>query len=305
MASANQTPTIRTEPASTTDGPSEPAAGSASDGMLGIVAGGGPFPAYVIRRCEAAGIPLYVLALKGAADPEHLQGVPHGWARPGAGARILRLLRGAGVERLTMVGSVRRPGLLQFWPDLVMLGVMIRIGWRALFGGDDALIKAVIPIVESKGFDVIAIEEILPELIADEGCYGSIAPDAEAERDIGLGIEIAREVGRADVGQGAVVEQGAVLAREDAAGTDAMLARIAGRDREGPGGVLVKVAKPGQQRKVDLPTIGTNTVERAAAAGLRGIAIEAGSALVVDREAVVAAADDAGIFVVGLKVPGP
>jgi len=288
-----------------TDGPADPAAGSASKGLLGIVAGGGPFPAYVIRRCRERNIPLYVLALKGAADAGQLRGVPHGWARPGAGARILRLLRGARVERLTMVGSVHRPGVLQFWPDLVMLGVMIRIGWRALFGGDDALIKAVIPIVESKGFDVIAIETVLPELLADQGCYGRIAPDADAQRDIALGIEAAREVGRTDVGQGAVVEQGRVLAREDAAGTDAMLARLVDWDRDGPGGVLVKVAKPGQQRKVDLPTIGTNTVQRAAAAGLRGIAIEAGSALVVDREAVAAAADDAGIFVVGVKVPGP
>jgi hypothetical protein len=302
VASANQTPTIRTEPDAKSDGP---AAGSASQGLLGIVAGGGPFPAYVIRRCQEAGIPFYVLALKGAADPDQLKGVPQGWARPGAGARILRLLRGAGVQRLTMVGSVRRPGILQFWPDLVMLGVMIRIGWNALFGGDDALIRAIIPIVESKGFDVIAIEEILPELLADEGCYGRLAPDAEAERDIALGIETARAVGRADVGQGAVAEQGAVLAREDAAGTDAMLARLADRDRTGPGGVLVKVAKPGQQRKVDLPTIGANTVERAAAAGLRGIAIEAGSALVVDREGVAAAADEAGIFVIGVKVPEP
>lgn len=301
MASANPTPTTRTRPAPNNDQASD----QPSEGSLGIVAGGGPFPDYVIRQCRARGIPLYVLALKGAADPEALTGVPHGWTRPGAGARALRLLRRAGVRRLTMVGSVRRPSLLQFWPDLVMLGVMIRIGWRALFGGDDALIKAIIPIVESKGFEVVAIEEILPELIAREGCYGRITPDEDAERDIALGIEAAREVGRADVGQGAVVEQGTVLAREDASGTDAMLAGIAKRRREGPGGVLVKVAKPGQQRKVDLPTIGTNTVEAVAAAGLRGIAIEAGSALVVDKERVIAAADAAGIFVVGVKVSAP
>jgi DUF1009 family protein len=301
VASANPTPTTRTKPAPNNDQASD----QPSEGSLGIVAGGGPFPDYVIRQCRARGIPLYVLALKGAADPEALTGVPHGWTRPGAGARALRLLRRAGVRRLTMVGSVRRPSLLQFWPDLVMLGVMIRIGWRALFGGDDALIKAIIPIVESKGFEVVAIEEILPELIAREGCYGRITPDEDAERDIALGIETAREVGRADVGQGAVVEQGTVLAREDASGTDAMLAGIAKRRREGPGGVLVKVAKPGQQRKVDLPTIGTNTVEAVAAAGLRGIAIEAGSALVVDKERVIAAADAAGIFVVGVKVSAP
>ncbi|HUT48016.1 MAG TPA: UDP-2,3-diacylglucosamine diphosphatase LpxI [Alphaproteobacteria bacterium] len=276
--------------------------------MLGIIAGGGPFPGYVIGQCAARGIPHFVLALKGFADPDLLKNAPQGWARLGAGGRALRLLRQAGVRELTMIGSVWRPNLLQFWPDPVILGAMVRIGWRALFGGDDALIKAVIGVIEAKGFHVVPIEAVLPELLATEGSYGRIAPDAAAERDIAHGFEIAREVGRADVGQGAVVEQGVVLAREDASGTDAMLARLAGQDkheRKGPGGVLVKAAKPDQQRKVDLPTIGAGTVEAAAAAGLRGIAIEAGSALVVDRDRVVAAANEAGLFVVGVRADEP
>jgi DUF1009 family protein len=297
VASASPTPTTRTDP--------PPQADNASDGVLGIVAGGGPFPAYVIRQCAARGIRLFVLALEGFAEPGSFDDTPHGWTRPGAGARALRLLRAAGVKRLTMIGSVRRPGLLAFRPDLVMLGVMLRIGWRRLFGGDDALIKAILEVVEAKGFHVVAIDEILPELLAREGCYGRTTPDASAERDIALGFEAARAVGRADVGQGAVVEQGAVLAREDAKGTDAMLAGLEARNRDGPGGVLVKAAKPGQQRKVDLPTIGTHTIERVAAAGLRGIAVEAGSALVVDREAVAQAADAAGIFVIGIKTGEP
>jgi UDP-2,3-diacylglucosamine hydrolase len=297
VASANPTPTTTSRPTA------RPKASPA--GILGIIAGGGPFPAYVIEECAARGIPFFVLALKGLADPARLEDVPHGWTRLGAGARALRLLRGAGVTRLTMVGTVRRPGVLRFWPDPVMLAAMIRIGWRALFGGDDALIKAIIPLVEAKGFQLVAIQDILPELLAGEGRYGRIAPDAAAERDIAFGIEAARAVGRADVGQGAVVEQGKVLEREDAGGTDAMLARLAAKKRQGPGGVLVKVAKPGQQRMVDLPTIGTGTVEAAAAAGLRGIAIEADSALVVDREAVAAAADAAGLFVIGVTAGAP
>jgi len=276
--------------------------------MLGIIAGAGPFPGYVVRQCAARGIPHFVLALKGFADPDLLENAPQGWARLGAGRQSLRLLRQAGVTKLTMIGNVWRPSLLQFWPDPVILGAMIQIGWRALFGGDDALIKAVIDVIEAKGFQVVPIESILPELLATEGCYGRIAPDAAAEQDIARGIEIAREVGRGDVGQGAVVEQGVVLARENTHGTDAMLAGLAGQarhERKGPGGVLVKVAKPGQQRKVDLPTIGTGTVTAAAAAGLRGIAIEAGSALVVDRDRMVAAADEAGLFVVGVRAVEP
>ncbi|MDH3235770.1 MAG: UDP-2,3-diacylglucosamine diphosphatase LpxI [Alphaproteobacteria bacterium] len=299
MASAS--PTRTSSPDSTQRPVHTPA------GTLGIIAGAGPFPGYVIERCAACGIPHFVLALKGFTDPRALESVPHGWARLGAGGRSLRLLRRAGVAEITVIGSLRRPSVLQFWPDLVMIGAMLRIGWRALFGGDDALIKAALPVVESKGLRIIPVEAILPELLATEGCYGRVAPDETAEQDIAYGFEIAREVGRADVGQGAVVEQGLVLAREDASGTDAMLAKLAGHSphgRSGPGGVLVKTAKPGQQRKVDLPTIGTATVNAAAAAGLRGIAIEAGSALVVDREGVVAAADEAGLFVVGVRAMG-
>lgn len=295
MASASRPRTTKTEP--TPEPAYEPA------GTLGIIAGAGPFPGFVIERCRAGGIPHFVLALEGFADPAPLEGVPHGWARLGAGGRSVRIMRAAGVGDLTVIGSIRRPKLLQLWPDPVMLGALVRIGWRALFGGDDALIKAIIPVVEAKGFRVVPIETILPELLATEGCYGRLKPDETAERDIAMGIEAAREVGRKDVGQGAVVEQGRVLAREDAGGTDAMLGRLAAPAREGPGGVLVKVAKPGQQRKVDLPTIGVHTVEAAAGAGLRGIAVEAGSALVIDRTAVAQAADKAGLFVLGVR-PG-
>jgi len=293
VASASPTRNTRTE--------RTPAPAHAPAGTLGIVAGAGPFPAHVVRLCAGRGIPHFVLALKGFADPGPLEGVPHGWARLGAAAASLRLLRAAGVRDLIGVGNIRRPGILQVWPDPVMLGAMARIGWRALRGGDDALIKAIIPVVESKGFRLVPVDAVLPELLAAEGCYGGLAPDAAAERDIARGIEAARAVGRADVGQGAVVEQGAVLAREDRRGTDAMLAGLATARRDGPGGVLVKVAKPGQQRKVDLPTIGTHTVAAAAKAGLRGIAVEAGSALIVDRDAVARAADAAKLFVVGVR----
>jgi len=276
---------------------------SRGERKLGIIAGAGPFPGYVISRCEAGEIPYFVLALKGFADPDAVAQAPHGWSRLGGGGRSLRLMREAGVDDIAVIGNIRRPPLLSFWPDLVMLGAMMRIGWRALRGGDDALIKAIIPEVEGRGFTVIAIQDLLPELLAGEGLFGRCQPDQLARTDIDIGVEAAREVGRRDVGQGAVVEGGRVLAREDAKGTDVMLARVATMpERNGPGGVLIKVLKPGQQRKVDLPTIGVRTVEAAASAGLRGIAIEAGSAIVVDREAVAEAADEAGLFVIGIKV---
>ena len=128
-------------------------------------------------------------------------------------------------------------------------------------------------------------------------------PTSWALADIERGARVAAALGSQDVGQAAVVQQGLVLGVEAVEGTDALLARCAGLARSGPGGVLVKVRKPTQDRRADLPTIGVTTVRNAAGAGLRGIAIEAGGALVIDKTAVVRAADEAGLFVVGIAVP--
>src|SRR5579885_1523358 len=134
-----------------------------------------------------------------------------------------------------------------------------------------------------------------------EGALGRVEPDAEAAADIAHGLRIARALGALDIGQAVVVQQGLVLGVEAIEGTDALIARCAGLRRDGPGGVLVKAAKPGQERRIDLPAIGARTVAAAAAAGLRGIAAEAGGALLLDRDEVVRRADAAGLFVVGVR----
>jgi len=125
-------------------------------------------------------------------------------------------------------------------------------------------------------------------------------PDAQARADIDRGVAVVRALGAVDVGQGCVVQQGIVLALEAIEGTDAMLARAAKLSRPGPGGVLVKLVKPGQDRRADLPTIGPGTVAAAASAGLRGIAFEAGGTILTDRAAMVADAEAAGLFLCGV-----
>jgi hypothetical protein len=147
---------------------------------------------------------------------------------------------------------------------------------------------------------VLGAHEILAEPAAPAGVLSRAAPDAQAMADIARGTEVARALGGADVGQGCVVQQGIVLAVEAAEGTDAMLARCAALARSGPGGVLVKLVKPGQERRADLPTIGAETVAAARQAGLRGIAFEAGGTILADRAATIAAADEAGLFLLGL-----
>jgi hypothetical protein len=172
------------------------------------------------------------------------------------------------------------------------------VSYRAL--GDDGLLSAIVREVESEGFRVVGADTLLGTALTGEGPLGKHRPDEQALADIARGLQVVRALGAIDVGQAAVVQQGLVLGVEAIEGTDALLARCAGLKREGIGGVLVKAAKPGQERRADLPTIGRHTVRSAAAAGLRGIAVEAGASLVIDPPAVAAMADEVGLFVMGV-----
>jgi DUF1009 family protein len=270
---------------------------------LGIIAGGGPLPGRVIEACRAQGRPVFVIGIKGAAEPETIGDAPHAIFRLGAGRRAVNRLRAEGVEDVLFIGRLRRPGLIELMPDPLLMSLILRFGWHVLFKGDESILKAIVWGAGVMGFGVVGIHEILPDLLATEGVYGRVTPDREAEADIARGIAAALDAGARDRGQAAVVRGGAVVGIEDRHGTDALIRRCDAATRNGAGGVLVKVKKPQQQRHIDLPTIGVTTVENAARAGLAGIAVEAGSALVVDRPAVIEAADRAGLFVVGVRVP--
>ena len=267
---------------------------------LGIIAGGGDLPARLVEVCRANGRAVFVLALEGQTDPATVVGVDHAWVRLGQVRPTLAALHGAGVEELVLIGPVKRPGLNEIGFDLRSAQFMAKVAAQGL--GDDGLLRAAIRVLEDEGFTVIGADEILVDLLAPLGPIGAGDPDAQAEIDIARGLEVLRALGAVDVGQAVVVQQGIVLGVEADEGTDELLARCGGLAREGPGGVLVKIRKPGQERRVDLPTLGVATVAGAVAAGLRGIAIEAGASLIVDRDAVAAAADAAGIFLYGIKV---
>ncbi len=266
---------------------------------LGVIAGGGVLPARVAAAAQAAGREVFVVGLDGYADPHALALFPHEMIRIGAAGRILAALRERECGHVVLIGTVRRPSLLDVRPDAEGARILARIG-RAIFAGDDGLLAAVIRVFREEGFEVIGADEVLRETVAPRGLLTRTRPDATALADIARGVDVARVLGRADVGQGCVVQQGIVLAVEAAEGTDAMLARCAGLARPGPAGVLVKLVKPGQDRRADLPTIGLRTVQAARAAGLRGIAYEGEGALFADRAAAVDAADAAGLFLLGL-----
>ncbi|MGH6948843.1 MAG: LpxI family protein [Kiloniellales bacterium] len=266
---------------------------------LGILAGRGPLPRRLAELCRAEGRPVFLLAFDGQTDAETLADFEHAWIRLGAVGRGFELLRAAGVEELVMAGAMRRPALSELKPDLAGAAFIAKAGISAL--GDDGLLKAIVRRLEEEGFRVRGVDELIGGLLAPAGVWGRHSPDQQARADIERGLAVVRALGAVDVGQAAVVQQGLVLGVEAVEGTDVLLQRCAQLRRDGPGGVLVKISKPGQERRVDLPTIGLATIEGAAAAGLRGIAVEAGGTLVLERAAAVAAADDVELFLVGLE----
>ena len=266
---------------------------------LGILAGSGELPRRIIAACKAGRRPYFVIAFEGQTDPETVDGSPHAWVRLGAAGKTVRTLHEADVEDVVMAGGIHRPSLAALRPDWWAARFLARTG--ALSLGDDGLLSSLVrELEESEGFRSVGVNDLLPEILAASGIWGCVRPDEQAERDIVRGIAVARGLGAFDVGQAVVVQQGLVLAVEAIEGTDAMLDRCAALKREGPGGVLVKIRKPGQEERADLPTIGVRTVRGAAAAGLRGIAVEAGGAVVIDVEGTVKVADEMGLFVVGI-----
>ena len=259
---------------------------------LGLIAGRGALPRMVAEARAAAGLPYLVVALDGFAEgwvADH----PHETAPITGVGRILAALRRAGCTHVTLAGGVERPVLNPLKLDAKALSWLPRL-LPAMRRGDDALLRTVRGLLEAEGLELIGADTLLP------GAGGDLAtrraPDAEDLADIARANAILAALAPHDVGQGAVVAGGLVLGIETVQGTDAML-RFVALDRGGEGGVLVKRLKTGQDRALDMPAIGPETVANAAAAGLSGIAIERGGVLVLEPEATFAAADAAGLFI--------
>lgn len=266
---------------------------------LGIIAGGGTIPGHLIEHCKDQGRDIFVIAVDGHADNLTLENVPHIRTRLGAVGQVIFNLQERNVEELVFIGSIRRPSLAELRPDTRGTKILMKAG-KAAFG-DSGLLSAVIDELEEEGFTVVGADEIVADLLAPLGTLGTISPDDQAKQDIKRGKSVVTGLGILDVGQAAVVQEGYVLAVEAAEGTDSMLSRCGGLKRHGPGGVLVKCRKPGQDRRIDLPTIGPNTVASAAVSGLRGIAVEAGHTLIIDRATTIKAAERDGLFITGFE----
>ena len=268
---------------------------------LGIIAGGGSLPKQLIQCCRSEGRPFALVCLDGFAAPETAEEAECLKIRLGEAGKAVSYFKDNGVKEIVMIGFVKRPSLFQLRPDWWTAKFLAKIGFKAF--GDDNLLTAVIKHIESEGFKIVGIHEVMGDILATEGVFGKIRPDAQAADDINHGVKIALGLGALDVGQSVVVQQGIVLGVEAVEGTDALIKRCKDLARPGLGGVLVKTKKPQQEQRADLPTIGVQTVVNAREAGLRGIAVQAGKTLIVDRAAVTAKADELGLFITGVKMP--
>ena len=272
---------------------------------VGLIAGGGAMPFAVADSLSARGIEPVLFALRGACDPAVVERYRHHWIPVGQIGKAVRLLRAENCRDLLFIGTLVRPALSEIRLDWGTLRV-IRPIWAAFRGGDDHLLSGIGRIFEQEGFRMVGIRDVAPELLMPEGCLTRAEPDAAAAVDIARGREVLRALSPFDIGQAAVVIDGHVVGVEDIEGTDGLLARVARLRGEGRiraktmRGALVKTPKSSQDLRFDLPTVGSRTIEGAAAAGLAGIAIAAGHTMVADPQAMIETADAAGLFVTGL-----
>ena len=270
---------------------------------LAVLAGKGTLPQAVIDGARAGSREVFVLGIEGETDPALMAGCDHAWIRLGSVGRTIELLHRAAVQDIVMIGAIDRPALGDLKPDLRGMQLLAKLGLKAA-KGDDRLLSIIVRELESEGFRVLGADEIVQPMLAPEGVITKASPDSAALGDIEVGFRAAMRIGELDIGQAVVVQQGRVLGVEAAEGTDALLARVATLKQDGPGGVLVKVKKPGQDRRADLPAVGDRTVAGAIDAGLAGIAVHAGHCLLVGRAAMVEKADRSGLFITGITEPG-
>lgn len=266
---------------------------------IGLIAGGGDLPHEVIRDAQVQGYDIYVAALRSFSEPSDFKAASDAFGFIEIRALIKRFKR-ENCTHVTFAGNVSRPDFSTLKPSIRDIPLLAKVA-KAATKGDDGLLKFMVSLFENEGFEILAPQDICGSSLMEAGALGVIKPSVAQQDDMEKALRIAMLIGAEDIGQGAVVHKGLVLAVEAQEGTDKMLERVAGLPPEIRGGVLGKCLKPGQEDRIDLPTIGVRTVELAAEAGLSGIVLVAGKAFVMSTSEVATLADKHGIFIFGTE----
>ncbi len=272
---------------------------------LAIIAGGGDMPVKMARAALSQNIAPHILAFVGEAEQD-IEAFPHDWIKWGEVGKIFNVLAQHNIKNILIIGSVTRPELDQVRLDFGAVKLLPAIA-KLMTQGDDGLLAGIVRIFENKGFRVLGVQDIAPEFICQNNLMSQKSPSRKDYKDIEKGRAAIMRLSEFDIGQAMVVVRGRVLAVEAVEGTDRMLERCAelrlwAQDQQK--GVLVKIPKLGQELRVDMPTIGSHTVDLVAKAGLSGIAVQGGATLMVDHEKTLQKANKHNLFLLGLDQKG-
>ena len=265
---------------------------------LAIIAGNGSIPFYLIEECNKIGREYCLIIIEGHGkelsekyDPDYIVSL----SKMG---RAVKYVKNIGIKHILMVGGVKRPSLKNIIPDLWTAKFLTTISSKV--SGDNSVLSKLTKALEREGFIIVAPEEVLPNLICPKGTLGKVKPNQQNNEDISTGYRIAKIIGANDIGQSIIIENGLVIAVEAAEGTDRMIKRSLNLKKEKKAGVLIKVIKPMQDRRIDRPVIGIDTIKAAKKAGLDGIALESNEILILNYSDVILYADEEGLFVEGI-----
>lgn len=265
---------------------------------LAIIAGNGSIPFYLIEECKKIGREYCLIIIEGHGkelsekyDPDYIVSL----SKMG---RAVKYVKNIGIKHILMVGGVKRPSLKNIIPDLWTAKFLTTISSKV--SGDNSVLSKLTKALEKEGFIIVAPEEVLPNLICPKGTLGKVKPNQQNNEDISTGYRIAKIIGANDIGQSIIIENGLVIAVEAAEGTDRMIKRSLSLKKEKKAGVLIKVIKPMQDKRIDRPVIGIDTIKAAKKAGLDGIALESNEILILNYSDVILYADEEGLFVEGI-----
>lgn len=266
---------------------------------IGIIAGNGSLPKQLQLYLADKNVKTFTVALSDIADEEVTEIGDFIWSKVTTVGKIFDYFNQNEVKQIVLVGGMKRPSFISLIPDLTGLKLLNRL--RKLDNaGDNSMFNEIIKFIEENGFNLLGVDEVLPELLASKGIFTDIKPNKRQLADIEYGYKIAQEIGRLDIGQAVIVQHSATIGVEASEGTDGLIKRCANLQFDGKGAILIKTKKPNQDRRIDLPSIGIKTIETLSQLGYAGVAVEAGSSLIIDKETTLDAANKLGIFIFGV-----
>ena len=265
---------------------------------LAIIAGNGSIPFYLIEECKKIGREYCLIIIEGHGKELSVKYNPDYIVSLAKMGRAVKYVKNIGIKHILMVGGVKRPSLKNIIPDLWTAKFLTTISSKV--SGDNSVLSKLTKALEREGFIIVAPEEVLPNLICPKGTLGKVKPNQQNNEDISTGYRIAKIIGANDIGQSIIIENGLVIAVEAAEGTDRMIKRSLILKKEKKAGVLIKVIKPMQDKRIDRPVIGIDTIKAVKKAGLDGIALESNEILILNYSDVILYADEEGLFVEGI-----